>query len=527
MLEWAMRELSGASARLPSATVLEKSPARSLLPTLSLGGVAIACTLLAVFALGAKPVIDPDFWWHLATGKYMVTHHVIPQHDVFSLTARGHRWITHEWLTELLFYGGRLLGGLPFLSLITGLIIAATFWVVFRAAAERGARVSVSAPIVALAALSSAHTWGTRPQMISMLLTAVFGLAITRMLVRGLPAPSMWLPVLMVLWVNLHGGFIFGVALLAIAAAGYVVQDWLRVARARDELLSHPRPCVDVRRTAAVVGLTALATLANPNGLAGALYPLSYLGNNASTRYIAEWVSPDFHKPMYLFFEALVLLLLVGAMASPRRARLADVMVLLPFLYFSFDSVRNISLLAVLAAPVAAELVSGALPAPRPARPADQRRSLINWLCVGGVAAGALLTAAGNVSNQAQATAVRGHFPVGALAYIRTHGLPARGFDSYNWGGFLLWQWYGVRSVYVDGRPDMYGNAFMDRYIRAYSGDSSWPALLDANRLCYVLVEPSSGIAHALTTARGWQLKYHDSTAVLYVRSGHTGACGP
>ncbi|MGH2346592.1 MAG: hypothetical protein ACRDG4_15310, partial [Chloroflexota bacterium] len=341
-------------------------PAGSLLPTLSLGGVAIACTLLAVFALGAKPVIDPDFWWHLATGKYMVTHHVIPKHDVFSLTARGHRWITHEWLTELLFYGGWLLGGARFLGLITGLVIAATFWVVFLAAAERGARVFVSAPIVAVAALASAHTWGTRPQMISMLLTAVFGLAISRMVVRGLPAPSWWLPVLMVLWVNLHGGFIFGVALLAIASAGHVVQDWGRVSRIRDEALPHPCSRVNARRTAAVVGLTALATLVNPNGLAGALYPLSYLGNNASTRYIAEWVSPDFHKPQYLFFEALVLLLLVGAMASARRARLADVIVLLPFLYFSFDSVRNISLLAVLAAPVAAELITNALPATRP-----------------------------------------------------------------------------------------------------------------------------------------------------------------
>ncbi|MGH2346717.1 MAG: hypothetical protein ACRDG4_15940, partial [Chloroflexota bacterium] len=69
--------------------------------------------------------------------------------------------------------------------------------------------------------------------------------------------------------------------------------------------------------------------------------------------------------------------------------------------------------------------------------------------------------------------------------------------------------------------------SFMDRYIAAYSGDSSWSGLLDTNRLCYVLVEPSSGIAHALTTAPGWRLTYQDSSAVLYLRSGHARECGP
>lgn len=507
----------------------EAAPRRSLLPPLSLGGVAIACTLLAILAIGAKPVIDPDFWWHLATGKYMVSHHVIPRHDVFSLTARDHRWITHEWLTELLFYGGWSLGSVTLLSVLTGGLISLVFWVVFLAARERGAPVAVSAPIIAIAALASAHTWGTRPQMISLLLTALYGLAIARMLVQNLPAPPLWTPLLMVLWVNLHGGFIFGLGLLIVAVGGYLVQDWIRSARPHHEGLPPYHRRVNARRSILVVVLTVLATLVNPNGLAGALYPLSYLGDNASTRYIAEWVSPNFHQTQYLFFEALALILLVGAMANPRRARLADILILLPFLYFSFDSVRNINLLSVLAAPIAAELVTGALPARwtqgRRIRPPDRQRSMINWICVGGIAVAVAFIVAGNVSSQGQAKAVKKDFPVGALHYIQIHGLPARGFDSYNWGGYLIWNWYGVRSVYVDGRPDMYGDAFMNSYVSAYDGDSSWAGLLKANRLCYALIEPSSGIAHALSTAHGWQRRYQDSEAVLYLQTGR--GCSP
>src|SRR5665213_3636122 len=127
--------------------MIDSPPRRLTLPPLSIAGLAVICTLLTIFALGARPVTDPDFWWHLASGKYMVTNHLIPRRDVFSLTARDHRWIMHEWLTELLFYGGWVLGGARLLGLATGLVIALTFWVLFRSCAERGARMSIGAPI--------------------------------------------------------------------------------------------------------------------------------------------------------------------------------------------------------------------------------------------------------------------------------------------------------------------------------------------------------------------------------------------
>ena len=88
-----------------------------------LGGIAVACCMLTIFALALKPVNDPDFWWHLATGRFMATADVIPHHDLFSLTVRDHVWITHEWVTELLFYGGWSLGGYRLLMLATASII--------------------------------------------------------------------------------------------------------------------------------------------------------------------------------------------------------------------------------------------------------------------------------------------------------------------------------------------------------------------------------------------------------------------
>ena len=535
-------------------------------PPLRLSGVAIACLLIAIFAVGLRPNTDPDLWWHLATGRYMVAHHVIPHHDVFSLTARSHRWITHEWVSELIFYGLWRLGGTPLLSLFTACIITCTFGLVYVTARLRGAPSLLAAAITLLATLAAAHTWGTgtRPQMFSLLLTTIYALALARMFMRREPAPPIWMPLLMALWVNLHGGFIFGLALLGLATAGYVAGDlfeyWHPLVSLRTRLTGHAplatkayltddlpgtgnqvsEPLwgeeqgadparVDIGRCALVVVTTALATLINPNGLAGALYPLSYLGNNASTRYIQEWLPPDFHQLSYQLFAALAALLVVGALARLRHLRLADLLVLAPFTYLAFQSVRNIGLFAVLAAPVAAELLGTLLPKtyrrPRPRTLVAPAKVVLNWLCVGGLAIGVGFTIVPSINQHAQDRAVAKTFPVGALAFIKRHGLPARGLDSYDWGGYLIWRWYPTRSVYVDGRPDMYGDAYMDRYVRALRGGPGWQDLLRANTLCYVLVQPSTGIAHALAAQHRWRLRYHDARAVLYMAPAHTPGC--
>lgn len=502
------------------------------MPRLRLSGVVVLCCLFTIFTVAVKPATDPDLWWHLASGRYMSLTHGIPHHDVFSLTATHHVWIMHEWLTELLLYAGWTVGGARLLSLASATVISLTFLLVFLAARERGAPPLPSAVLVLLGALASAPTWGTRPQMLSLLFTAAFGLAIARMVMRGQTAPPLWMAAAMLLWVNVHGGFIFGLALLVLASSAHLLQDrWPWLSPRLDERPPEPRggPKVRAGRSAAVMAAAIGATLCNPNGLAGALYPFSYLGNNASTRYIAEWESPDFHQTQYLLFAALIVVLLAAALAAPRQARLADLAIVLPFLVLALQSVRNISLYAVLVTPITAEVVAGALPtrwrgqraAPRPA-PA---RSRLNWLTAAIIGAVILASAGGQLTASAQARAESKRYPVQALAYIASHRIPARGFNSYNWGGFLIWHWAPRRSVFVDGRADMYGDAFMDRYIRAYRGDDSWLELFRLNRLCYALLEPSTGLARVLRSAPGWTLVYHDPVSNLFVSHDRRAGC--
>ncbi len=545
--------------------------------------VAVWGVIMAIFTMALKPVVDNDVFWHLATGRYMWATGRIPHADPFSWTALGRAWIAHEWLTEAWLYPLYTHGGYAALMLLFAAMIAAAFAFAYATARRLGASRPFGLGITALAAVASDHTWGVRPQMISMLLMALTAWLLTRELaprpitvsnverddagtaaevrVRGAMRPRLeWaLPALMVFWVNTHGGFIFGLALIGLVALGQSCEAWWsRAAAARAAAL----------RLWRLLALCIAVCLLNPNGLKGVIYPFTYLGNNASTRYIAEWVSPDFHQFQYQLFEALLLFLIVGAALSPRRPRVGEVLLSLAFTYLALDSVRNINLFAVIVAPLVAVYLSFAwrglrasrprltpqppLPqgargraTPHPPTPSPSggegeqnlvsplsregegqgarghvtpTKGALNLALVVVVAVAALWLSAPGLSYAHNVKMQARRFPAGAVAYLRTHHPIRPLLNSYDWGGYLIWQLYPRVRVYVDGRPDMYGDRFMDAFVRTWQAKPGWQTTLRRQGVRLVLVEPSSGLGHALATAPGWRLIYHDSLSVLYER---------
>jgi hypothetical protein len=500
--------------------------------------VAVFGAFLAIFTMALKPVVDNDVFWHLATGRYMWARGRIPHADPFSWTEPGRAWIAHEWLTELWLYPLYSHGGYAALMLVFAAIITAAFAVSYATARLLGASRPLGVGVTVLAAVASSHTWGVRPQMISMLLMALTAWLLTRAGLPALPTTqdnghaaagrrrALWaLPALMVVWVNLHGGFIFGLALIGIFTLGQSAEAWwARRARHAD---AHGRQWA---RSWRLLALCTAACLLNPNGLKGLIYPFSYLGNNASTRYIAEWVSPDFHQMQYQFFEALLLALIAGVALSPRRPRVTEVLLMLAFTYLGLDSVRNINLFAVIVAPLIAVYLSCAwrawrtrgmadAPSGRTTRPRVTSGKAVLNLALAAVIAGAVLV--GSAPGMADAHNVRmqaRRFPAGAVAYLRAHQPAGRLLNSYDWGGYLIWTLYPRVRVYVDGRPDMYGDHFMDLFVRTWRAQPGWQAALRRQGVRLVLVEPTSGLSHALATARGWRVAYHDAVSVLYER---------
>jgi len=283
------------------------------------------------------------------------------------------------------------------------------------------------------------------------------------------------------------------------------------------------------------------ACLLNPNGLKGLIYPFTYFGNNALWNYIYEWASPDFHQQRFQYFEALLLLLVVGLAVSGRRPRAAEALLAVAFTYLALAAVRNTAVFAVVMGPlIAAYLSSGwarirlrgqagaangdgtgvrlpnrtarRMPIP-PAKVALYPAFAVVLAVSVIVAKGPELTDAYSLNVQAQ------RFPAGAVAYLNTHRPAGPLFNSYNWGGYLIWTLYPRLRVYVDGRTDMYGTDFITAFFSTLRADYGWQATLRSQGVRLVLVEPSTGLAQALANTPGWRLDYRDDHSVLYERA--------
>jgi len=178
------------------------------------------------------PLTPHDLWFHIRLGQQMLDTRALVTTDIFSYTQYGATYFSNAWLGKLVLYGLWSVGGAPLLVFARVLCVvcfyAMFWWLGWRASgSERW-----SAWFILLAALASFPHWQLRPQTFVLPIFALFVFILTRYLERG-RAPLFWLPLLMIAWVNLHGSFVFGFALVALTLAGEMIQATLARAQAQ------------------------------------------------------------------------------------------------------------------------------------------------------------------------------------------------------------------------------------------------------------------------------------------------------
>jgi hypothetical protein len=346
--------------------------------------VATGAVFSAIGLLAFRPAIDPDVFWHLATGKWIWQNHAIPKADPFSWTTPGRAWIAHEWLTEAIWRVLYRVGGWGALVAFSGVILMATFALVRATARSLGARPTASTAFTALSALAGLHTWNVRPQMISLAFSALFGYWFAKTVSTSPSATSSpstalstassttspmaslamatsqkqlcLIPVIMLAWVNLHGGWVFGMALLGAFAVATLLESILSGA-GDDGLLARffgarrPVPKSLTKATFGIFLCSLIVCFANPNLLKGVVYPFSYLGDNASTRYVNEWFAPSIAKVQYWPFFVLLALFAVIAVTGLQKLPVYVYAIGIPFSLLAVQSARNVSQFAVFVAP--------------------------------------------------------------------------------------------------------------------------------------------------------------------------------
>src|SRR5271155_5652700 len=239
--------------------------------------------------LSNRPLADADIGWHIRTGEQILATHALPRTDPFSSTMQGQPWFAWEWLYDLLLGILHQAGGLNGVVWRCGLLVAATFAILLLSQLlQRGTGLLLAIVLMLLAEAAAAIHLYARPHIVSWLFSLLWFVALERWELSDQRNAPRWLPWLpwffpasMLLWVNLHGGWLFGIALLAI----YIAAAFVESVRTKDAFAAI-RAAHRARAMAVAWLISALATLVNPFGWRLHLHIFHYL----SDRYLMDHI---------------------------------------------------------------------------------------------------------------------------------------------------------------------------------------------------------------------------------------------
>jgi hypothetical protein len=503
---------------------------------LSVRRLLVFVLMTLVFVLAVRPVTDPDFWWHLRAGRLIFETRAVPHADLFSSAFAGREWVAHEWLSEVLMYAARQAFGYAGLIVFFSLVITAAMWLAYRRSAARGRHIYVAGFAVLLGALAASPTWGVRPQMFSFLFASVFlalldGYANDQS--NGHAAEqgtrrAWWLVPLTALWANMHAGFAMGLALILLTIAGFLLDALLSKEEAATLAARLKNFRRRARRLCLVFAASLLSVSLNPAGLRLYLYPFETLTSRAMMKYINEWFSPDFHELMFLPLAALLLATFTAMALSRERVRPGRLLLLAATGYMALRSGRNAPFFVLVAVPLLAEHAWAWL-------------TQQGW-CAGlmrsetyAAGSGAALKAAFNVAllvvvplmlcfvRVERVAAQRDedekqNFPVAAVEFMRERDLPQPVFNEYGWGGYMIWNLYPGYRVYIDGRADVYGDDYLEEFLKTHDGRAGWRETLERAGVRAVLVKPDVPLASLLRQEPNWRNVFEDEQAVIFVK---------
>jgi hypothetical protein len=479
-------------------------------------------TFLAVFAMAARYSVDTDTWWHLRTGAWIVEHRAILTSDPFSYTRYGESWRYPGWLVETLMYLSHQAFGPGGLNLWTALMVTLAFLFVWQ---TLDGGVFLKAFVTILAAAASAVYWAARPYLVTFVLAAAFLWILEDFRWGRSPRAQKrlwWLPLLMLIWVNSHGGFVVGFLLWGVYIFAMAV-NWLVtlfVTQQHSSLIPKSQILILL-----LVGLLLLlAACINPAGPAILIYPFKTVSIGALQDFIQEWQSPDFHTPAAQPFIWLLLLTFGAVGVSRKRLALTDFLLAAGFAYMALLAWRNVALFALVAPPVLARHAAPVLAALGRRfgfrgvsdAPPTRMQGLLNWALLAVLLLAVVIKASLNFPASANRAEFRKTVPVDAVEFIKRQHPPGRLFNSYNWGGYLLWE-TPAYPVFIDGRTDLYDDEVTGEWLRVVRAETGWQEVLDRWNVRTILLEPGMPVVGHLQGA-GWQLLYQDEMAVVYGR---------
>lgn len=500
---------------------------RYLLPSITDVVFILLFLSFAFGVLAPRLLWDGDIGWHIRDGQNILATHSIPHVDSFSATMSGRPWYAWEWLYDALIgviFNGTGLNGVV---LFSATVIATTLAAVFRLALQRGGKLLPTFILFLIGTVASSIHFLARPHVVGWLITvlwfAVLDSSYRRALAGDFDKRLYWLPGLMILWANLHGGFILGFVLLGI----YLIADGLHWQKCRTEqrtwFAKHARLLI------LVFLLSGVASLINPYGYRLHVHVYRYLTDRFLMQHIDEFRAPNLHGLPAQAFMVLVLAALSAVAAVRAKMRWADALLILFAAGSGLFAARNIPVASMLLIMVSAPLWSRFRDKPGTSRVIQllermnsTERHLRGHLWPIVIFLGGLLICWHQGSfcgrHLMDAHFDEQRFPVRAVNFLQQSGNRAPVFSFDSWGGYLIYRHYPQTKVFIDDRHDFYGDAMLQEYLKVLHSENGWREVLEAWNVNVAVLPSKVKLSQALRQSPGWTISYEDSVATVFVR---------
>ncbi len=459
---------------------------------------------IIILLLSIEPIKNYDIWWHLKTGEVIYQGGNILDKDIFSYTKAGENWVNHEWLSQVIFYITYKLFGLYGPITLKIFVLMASFFIIYKRN-QLFLRGYYNIFSIAFIVMISHISWLSRPLIFTFLFIPLTLYLLDLYILKN--KKIIWsLPLIMLLWVNLHGSFILGLLLLFLYTANTLTHD-----RKKGVYLSK-------------IFVASLAvTLINPNTYEILLYPLQYATYSVHSMYIEEWQSPSFAT--FSTFEASLLFSLI-VLAFSKRIAVLDLVLILLFTHLGLFAIRNTVLYAIVVVPIIFKYAQHLMEDKLSSLKISQEKLRIfsisfsfAFLVIGiGLFGHDFYTT--DYKNLKESPADYSDLPKNATDYLLLNkGDLSRYnmFNTYHWGGYLIWRLYPDYRVFIDGRADLYGD-FIEEYYKVRNIRPEGSEILEKHNISLILIPKDSALDVHLRTSPLWEQVYKDNLSVIYLR---------
>jgi hypothetical protein len=474
--------------------------------------------VLAIILTGKGNLLgDADTGYHIRAGEYIIKNLTVPHHDIFSHISPPIPWTAHEWLSEVIYALIHKVSGLSGIVVFTAVLIALAYAVLFKFLKSSGISTLVAALVVSLATGVSTIHWLARPHIFSLFLTLIWYIVLDTYQYKKKNYLYL-LPPLMLLWVNLHGGFLAGFILLGV----YITGNILRAIFIPEERHDAPKR---FKMLFLFSILCLIASLINPRGYEILFFPFKLTGNKFIMDHVNEFLSPNFHYD--LRYEYMLLLMIVVFGISILRLNIIETMLVLLFTHMSLYSARYIPLYAIILSPIIGKRIDDIIESVRDRNlikrflafsdRTGNTDSMTRWhiWSVLSIVVVVFLLFTGTLEYGFD----KKTRPFDAIQFMKKEKIPGNMFDNDEFGDYIIYTAWPEYKVFIDGRSDMYGTKIMKEYFKVIGIKTGWEEVFKKYNITWVIYQPDSVLSNFLLERNDWKLIYADKVADIFVKN--------